>query len=62
MGRTVGATGMSNLTWATRKPTNPSWYWFRGERDGQTVKLLHFIDDDGDAPYIAMSEDLALND
>ncbi len=30
--------------------------------DGQTEKVLHFIDDDGDGLYLATSDDLALTD
>jgi hypothetical protein len=43
---------MNNLNWTTKKPTKPGWYWYRGESDGHTVKVLHFIDDDGDGPYL----------
>ena len=53
---------MSGLNWTTKKPTKPGWYWYRGECDGNTPKVLHFIDDDGDGPYLATSEDRALND
>jgi hypothetical protein len=53
---------MSTLTWTTRKPTKTGWYWYRGECDGATGKVLHFIDDDGEGPYIATAEGLALND
>jgi hypothetical protein len=50
------------LAWTTKRPTKPGWYWYRGQFNGNTVKVIHFIDDDGDGPYIATSEDLALND
>jgi hypothetical protein len=50
------------MNWTADKPTKPGWYWYRGGSDGHTVKVLHFIDDDGDGPYIATSEDLTLND
>ncbi len=50
------------MIWTTKKPTKPGWYWYRGESDGHTEKVLHFIDDDGDGPYLATSDDLALND
>ena len=53
---------MSNMTWTTKKPTKIGWYWYRGECDGKTVKALHFIDDDGEGPYLATSDDVALND
>jgi hypothetical protein len=53
---------MSDLIWTTKKPTKTGWYWYRGEGDGQTEKVLHFIDDDGDGPYLATSDDLALTD
>ena len=59
MGRTTGAAAMN---WTTDKPTKPGWYWYRGECDGHTVKVIHFIDDDGDGPYLATSEDVALHD
>jgi hypothetical protein len=59
MGRTTGTAAMN---WTTDKPTKPGWYWYRGECDGHTVKVIHFIDDDGNGPYLATSEDLALND
>ena len=49
------------LAWTTERPTKPGWYWNRGQFNGNTVKVIHFIDDDGDGPYIATSEDLALN-
>ena len=50
------------MIWTTEKPTKPGWYWYRSECDGHTVKVIHYIDDDGDGPYLATSEDLALND
>jgi hypothetical protein len=53
---------MSDLIWTTKKPTKTGWYWYRGECDGHTVKVLHCIDDDGDGPYLATSDDLALTD
>ena len=53
---------MSNLIWTTKKPTKPGWYWYRGECDGHTVKVIYYIDDDGDGAYLATSEDLALTD
>ena len=53
---------MSNLTWATKKPTKTGWYWYRGGCNGNTAKVLHYIDDDGDGLYLATSEDRALND
>ena len=53
---------MNNLNWTTKKPTKPGLYWYRGECNGHTVKVLHFIDDDGDGPYLAMSEERILND
>ena len=62
MGWSNRATAMSNLNWTTKKPTKPGWYWYRSECDGHTVKVMHYIDDDGDGPYLATSEDLALND
>jgi hypothetical protein len=49
MGWTHRATAMNNLNWTT---TKPGWYWYHGESDGPTVKVLHFIDDDGDGPYL----------
>ena len=62
MGQPTGAVGMSNLTWTTRKPTKTGWYWYRSECNGKTVKVLHFIDDDGEGPYLATSDDVTLND
>jgi hypothetical protein len=62
MGRTDRETAMIDPAWTTKKPTKPGWYWYRGESDGHTEKVLHFIDDDGDGPYLATSDDLALND
>jgi len=59
MSRTTGTAAMN---WTTDKPTKPGWYWYRGECDGHTVKVIHFIDDDGDGPYLATSDDVALND
>ena len=50
------------MTWTTEKPTKPGWYWYRGECGGHTVKVIHYIDDDGDGPYLATSEDLNLTD
>jgi hypothetical protein len=50
------------LAWTTERPTKPGWYWYRGQFNGNTVKVIHFIDDDGDGPYIVTSDDLALND
>jgi hypothetical protein len=50
------------LAWTTQKPTKIGWYWYRRRSDGDTAKVLHFIDDDGDGPYIATSDDVALND
>ncbi len=49
------------MTWTTKKPTKTGWYWYRGGCD-DTVKVLHYIDDDGDGPYLATSEDRVLND
>jgi hypothetical protein len=49
VGRAAGAAAMN---WTTEKPTVPGWYWYRGECDGHTEKVLHYIDDDGDGPYI----------
>jgi hypothetical protein len=56
------ASAMSNLNWTKKKPTKPGWYWYRGEGDGNTVNVLHYIDDDGEGPYLATSDDRALND
>jgi hypothetical protein len=53
---------MSNLNWTTKKPTKTGWYWYRGESNGTTEKVLHFIDDDGEGPYIATSEGLTFDD
>jgi hypothetical protein len=53
---------MSDLNWTTKKPTKPGWYWYRGECKGNIVKVIHYIDDDGDGPYLATSEDLVLTD
>jgi len=53
---------MRDLIWTTKKPTKTGWYWYRHECDGSTVKVLHFIDDDGEGPCIATSDDVALND
>jgi hypothetical protein len=50
------------VNWTTKKPTKTGWYWYRGVSDGNTAKVLHFIDDDGDGPYIATSDDLVLKD
>ncbi|THJ10895.1 MAG: hypothetical protein CAF43_008605 [Nitrospira sp. CG24C] len=50
------------MTWTTKKPTKTGWYWYRRQSDGNTAKVLHFIDDDGDGPYIATSDDLTLKD
>ena len=54
--------GNIRMIWTTKKPTKPGWYWYRGECDRDTVKVLHYIDDDGDGPYLATSEDVALSD
>ena len=63
MGWTSRKTAMSNLIWKKKKPTNPGWYWYRGESDdGHTAKELHFIDDDGDGPYLATSDYVGLDD
>ena len=50
------------MTWTIKKPTKTGWYWYRSACDGNTTKVLHYIDDDGDGPYLATSEDLTLND
>ena len=50
------------MIWTTKKPTKTGWYWYRGQSDGNTAKVLHFIDDDGEGPYLATSDDLALKD
>lgn len=50
------------MTWMTEKPKRPGWYWYRSECDVHTVKVLHYIDDDGDGLYLATSEDRVLND
>jgi hypothetical protein len=50
------------VNWTTKKPTKTGWYWYRGASDGNTAKVLHFIDDDGNEPYIATSDDLILKD
>lgn len=52
---------MSNLNWTSKKPTKPEWYWYRGECDGHTVKVLDFIDDNGEGPYLATSDAVVLN-
>jgi hypothetical protein len=51
-----------HTAWTREKPIKPGWYWYRGECDGKIVKVLHFIDDDGDGPYLATSDDVALGD
>jgi hypothetical protein len=53
---------MSDLIWTTKKPAKTGWYWYHGECDGNAVKVLHYIDDDGEGPYLATSEDVTLND
>lgn len=50
------------MNWTTKKPTKTGWYWYRGVSDGNTAKVLHFIDDDGEEPYLATSDDQTLND
>ena len=50
------------LAWTTQRPTKIGWYWYRHGSDEEPTKVLHFIDDDGDGPYIATSDDVALND
>ena len=50
------------LAWTTQRPTKIGWYWYRRGSDEEPAKVLHFIDDDGDGPYIATSDDVALND
>ena len=62
MGWTPRKTAMSNLNWTTKKPTKTGWYWYRGESNGTTDKVLHFIDDDGEGAYIATSEGLTFDD
>ena len=61
MGWTNRATAMSELKWTRKKPTKPGWYWYRGQCDGHTVEVIHFIDDDGEGPYLATSDDLAID-
>ncbi len=48
------------MNWTTKKPTKTGWYWYRGVSDGNTAKVLHFIDDDGEGPYLATSDDQTL--
>lgn len=50
------------LIWTTKTPTKPGWYWYRREGGGHTGKVLHYIEDDGEGPYLATSEDQTLND
>lgn len=50
------------MTWTTKRPTKTGWYWYRGVCDGNTTKVLHYIDDDGEGPYLATSDDHTLND
>jgi hypothetical protein len=62
MSWTNRATLMSNLNWSTKTPTKPGWYWYRGESDRSITNVLYYIDDDGEGPYIATSDDVTLND